>query len=189
MKKLLMLAVFACLCTGAFAQQLFTSLKDGSVLQSKTQASFSPKQTYFFFPSTSNLEIYRTGGSFKVADFYEQQFMNGGEPQSAYTGEIEFSFTPVMTQKGLALKITSKVTDWDGLKLKGALLEASEDAQGVKVKFTVQGTWTEKAVRSAEFDVLVTAADEAAVIPLVKDAQQASSVQRELAHSLQEYAK
>lgn len=181
MKKIALLAALACLCSGAFAQELRTSLKDAVLLENNRQVTFLEKQTYLYLLDNAQLEIYNTADAFNVADFYEQDTLNGGEPEDEYAGRVDFSFTPVKTEKGLALKINARVADRDGVNLKGSSIEVVEDAQGVKVNFKVRGTWTEKAEKVKTFDVLVPPASaQTAVRPPLSTQQIGAAVARDL---------
>lgn len=181
MKKIALLAALVCLCTGAFAQEMRTSLKNAVLLENKSETVFSERQTYLYLLNGTELEICTDDGTFQVSEFYEQDTLNGGEPESEYAGRIDFSFTPVKTIKGPALKITARVADRDGLNLKGSTLEVAQDARGVKVNFKVKGTWTEKSEKVKTFDVLVSAcAGESAVRPPLSAQQISDAVARNL---------
>ncbi len=155
MKKILLFAAFVCICAAGFSQAVKTSLKDATVVGNNAAVSFNAEQSYFYLLNNSKFQVSKTDGVFKVADFYEVLGLTGGEPRDEYEGEVAFTFSTVLTDEGYALKIDSKVTNSDGVNLKGATIEVKEDAKGVEVGFKVKGCSAYKAEKAKTFKVLV----------------------------------
>lgn len=156
MKKALIVAFMLCLATAGFSQQLLTSLRNGTLLTNKQEVSFDKEQTYFYLIKNTDLQIYQTKGVFYVADYFEQNSYNGNEPEDDYEGAIAFTFEPVNTQEGIAIKIQPEILNWDGITLKGSTLTVTEDETGLKVSFTMKRRVSKKEGTKV-FEVLVPA--------------------------------
>lgn len=157
MKKCLVVALMLCLGTVGFSQQLLTSMKGGILLDNKKEVSFEKGKTYFYVIKNTDLQLYQTDGVFYVADYYEKGLYNGEAPAEEYSGALGFVFNPVLTDKGLAIKINTEVLGWDGLDLKGALLSVTEDETGLKVNFKMTQCYSKKQAAQKSFEVLVPA--------------------------------
>lgn len=155
MKKLLVVALMLCVGTVGFSQQLLTSLRGGVLLNNKQEVAFDKDATYFYVIKNTDLQLYQTEGVFYVADYYEKGWFDREAPEEEYTGALAFTFNPVATDKGLALKINSEVLDWDGLDLEGAALTVTEDETGLKVNFKMTQCYSKKKVAQKSFEVLV----------------------------------
>lgn len=155
MKKLLVVALMLCVGTVGFSQQLLTSLKGGILLDNQKEVAFEQGKTYFYVIKNTDLQLYQTEGVFYVADYYEKGWFDREAPEEEYTGALAFTFNPVATDKGLALKINSEVLDWDGLDLEGAALTVTEDETGLKVNFKMTQCYSKKKVAQKSFEVLV----------------------------------
>ena len=155
MKKLLVVALMLCVGTVGFSQQLLTSLRGGVLLNNKQEVAFDKDATYFYVIKNTDLQLYQTEGVFYVADYYEKGWFDREAPAEEYSGALGFVFNPVLTDKGLAIKINTEVLGWDGLDLKGALLSVTEDETGLKVNFKMTQCYSEKKVAQKSFEVLV----------------------------------
>lgn len=157
MKKLLVVALMLCVGTVGFSQQLLTSLRGGVLLNNKQEVAFDKDATYFYVIKNTDLQLYQTEGVFYVADYYEKGWFDREAPEEEYTGALAFTFNPVATDKGLALKINSEVLDWDGLDLEGAALTVTEDETGLKFTFKMAKCYSKKEEGKKSFEVLVPA--------------------------------
>lgn len=157
MKKLLVVALMLCVGTIGFSQQLLTSLKGGILLDNQKEVAFEQGKTYFYVIKNTDLQLYQTEGVFYVADYYEKGWFDREAPEEEYTGALAFTFNPVATDKGLALKINSEVLDWDGLDLEGAALTVTEDETGLKVTFKMTKCYSKTTTGEKSFEVLVPA--------------------------------
>lgn len=157
MKKLLVVALMLCVGTVGFSQQLLTSLRGGVLLNNKQEVAFDKDATYFYVIKNTDLQLYQTEGVFYVADYYEKGWFDREAPEEEYTGALAFTFNPVATDKGLAIKINSEVLDWDGLDLEGAALSVTEDKTGLKITFKMAKCYSKKEESKKSFEVLVPA--------------------------------
>lgn len=154
MKKVVLFTMFACMCIAGFAQQMITSTKNTVKLDNSAAVSFSQGSTYIYQITNTNLQIYKTEGSLKVADFFDAIGPTGGEPNCEPSGEIDLSFNMVYTTEGFAVKITSKTIDGDGLfLLKKAKIEVVEDDSKLNVNIKVENG---RKAKVKTFEVLVS---------------------------------
>lgn len=151
----MVVAFMLCLVTAGFAQQILTSLKGGVMLNNKQEAAYEEGKTYFYIVKNTDLQLYKTEGVFVVSDYYERDWFGKQEPDDEYEGVLGFTFSPVNTEKGAAIKINSDILDWDGLDLKGATLMITEDETGLRLTFTQkQCRWNKKSA-SKTFEILI----------------------------------
>lgn len=146
--------MFACMCIAGFAQQMATSTKNTIKLDNSTEVSFSQGNTYIYHITNTNLQIDKTEGSLKVADFFDTISPTGGEPNCEPSGEIDLSFNMVYTTEGFAVKITSKIIDGGDLwLLKKNKIEVVENDSKLNVNIKVENG---KKAKVKTFEVLVS---------------------------------
>lgn len=154
MKKVVLFTMFACMCIAGFAQQMVTSTKNTIKLDNSAAVSYSQANTYIYKITNTNLQIYKTEGSLKVADFFDAISPTGGEPNCEPSGEIDLSFNMVYTTEGFAVKITSKTIDGGDLwLLKKAKIEVVENDSKLDVNIKVEDG---RKTKVKTFEVLVS---------------------------------
>lgn len=163
MKKVVIAALMLCLGTAGFAQQILTSLRGGVMLNNKQEAAYEEGKTYFYIIENTDLQLCNTRGVFVVADYYKKDWFGKQEPEDEYEGALAFTFNPVNTEKGLAIKINTEMLHWDGLDLKGATLKVTEDEKGLRLTFTMKQCRWEKKSASKTFEILVPSENTAAL--------------------------
>ncbi|ACC98226.1 hypothetical protein Emin_0671 [Elusimicrobium minutum Pei191] len=157
MKKILTaVALVAALSCGLFAANSAGKI----LLENQNNATYSPANAYYYVLNSEDWQLGQSQAFYKVSEFYENDFHDPDGIDYDYEGKIEFSFTPVKTDKGLSLRVTSKMINTDGLCLKDSFIKVVESAEGVNVVFTSGGTWINRTAKSKTFKVL---------IPLSKD--------------------
>ena len=160
MRKILALTCLLGLSSLGFSQQLLTSLKDGILLNNQQATAFEEGKTYFYIVKNTDLQVYKTQGVFYVPDHYKFPDFNGNMSVRTPEGTLLFSFVPVVTQKGAAIKIDSHILNRSGLDLRGAQITVIEKEDALYISFKVQGCGRYRTPATKTFEVLIAPEEE-----------------------------